>query len=74
MELFEPSSLMIFWSLLMLILICLWIYTIVDILKADFEGSNDKLIWILLVILVPFIGVLLYFIIGRKNKIKINQH
>jgi len=39
-----------------------------DILKSEFEGNN-KLIWLLAVILVPLIGPIAYFIIGRKQKI-----
>jgi hypothetical protein len=45
-----------------------WIIAFIDILKSEFEGNN-KLIWLLAVILVPFIGALLYFFIGKKQKI-----
>ena len=46
----------------------LWIIALVDILRSDFEG-NEKLIWVLLVIFLPFLGSLLYFTIGRSRKI-----
>ncbi len=50
------------------ILLILPILAIVDILKGNFK-NNDKLIWILVVIFFGVIGALLYYIIGRKQKI-----
>lgn len=47
----------------------IWIYAIVDIAKNKFT-SNDKIVWLLLVILLPCIGTILYFLIGRKNIIE----
>jgi len=57
--------------ILLLILLCLpiWLIVFVDILKNDFKG-NDKLVWLLVVIFVPFIGPLSYLFIGRKQKIE----
>ncbi len=37
-------------------------------LRSEFTGSN-KLIWLLMVVFIPYLGFLLYFIIGRKQKI-----
>lgn len=42
---------------------------IVDIVRNEFTGNN-KLIWILVVFFFNFFGVILYFLIGRKQKIK----
>ena len=62
-------------SLLELIILLLlgmfpWIIAFVDILRSDFKGNN-KLIWLLAVILVPLIGLIAYFFIGRKQKINV---
>ncbi len=54
--------------LLFVLFVPIWLIAFVDILKNDFKG-NDKLIWLLVVIFVPFIGPLCYFFIGRKQKI-----
>ena len=56
--------LVLFFILFFIILIPL-----VDILKSRFE-QNDKLVWALVVIFLPFIGSILYFIIGRNKKIR----
>ncbi len=47
----------------------LWIYCLVDIIKANFKGENDKIIWLLLIIFLPLIGSILYLAIGMKQKI-----
>lgn len=46
----------------------LWLWAIIDLLKRDFSNSTNKLIWALIIIFVPFIGSILYLIIGRKQK------
>jgi hypothetical protein len=45
-----------------------FIIAFIDILKNEFEGSN-KLIWLLAVIFVPLIGSIVYFVIGKKQRI-----
>ena len=45
-----------------------WILAIVDILKSAFNG-NDKLIWLLVVVFLYLLGVILYRMIGKKQKI-----
>ncbi|HEY5974114.1 MAG TPA: PLD nuclease N-terminal domain-containing protein [Geobacteraceae bacterium] len=45
----------------------LWLWTLVDILKSEFIGNN-KLVWLVAVILVPVIGVILYLVMGRGQK------
>lgn len=47
----------------------LTIWALVDILKIEFTEYN-KVIWVLVVVLVPVIGFILYFFIGRDQKIK----
>jgi len=49
--------------------IALEIYAIVDILKSNFSGNN-KIAWLLAVIFLNLLGVLLYFMIGKNQKIK----
>jgi len=48
--------------------IVLLIWALVDILKSEFTGSN-KLIWVVVVLLLPLLGSILYFVIGTKQKI-----
>lgn len=46
-----------------------WLWALVDIVKSDFRGEYNKIVWTMLVIFLPFIGTILYAMIGRKQKI-----
>lgn len=57
-------------GLLILVILFLLIplIALVDVLRNEFTGSN-KLIWVLLIIFLPFLGAFLYLLIGSKQKI-----
>jgi phosphotransferase system glucose/maltose/N-acetylglucosamine-specific IIC component len=59
-------------GILIIFLICigLYLYSLIDILKSEFTNSIDKLVWLIAVIFLPILGIVLYLIIGRKQKIK----
>jgi hypothetical protein len=44
-------------------------YTIYDVVTSRFANPNDKLIWILIVLLLPFLGTILWFVIGRGKRV-----
>ncbi|RCW93984.1 PLD nuclease N-terminal domain-containing protein [Winogradskyella arenosi] len=44
------------------------VIALIDILKYEFKGNN-KIVWTLVVLFGNFLGVLLYFFIGRKQKL-----
>jgi heme/copper-type cytochrome/quinol oxidase subunit 2 len=45
----------------------IWLWCIVDILKNEFTGYN-KIIWFLVVIILPVLGIILYTFIGQNQK------
>ena len=47
-----------------------WIIALIHILKSDFRDTNGKIIWALVVIFLPVIGSILYFLIGKSQKIQ----
>lgn len=49
--------------------IILTIWALIDSLISKFETETTKIIWIIVLIFVPF-GFLFYYFIGRKQKIK----
>ena len=59
--------------LLMICLLVLFLIAAIDILKNRFVSDIEKLIWILVVILVPLIGPTLYLVIGRKQKLNLEK-
>ena len=48
------------------------IIALIDILKSEFKGNN-KLIWVLVVLLFNFFGAVIYFLIGKEQKIQAKQ-
>lgn len=64
---------------LMLILVALFIFIVptllalIDVLRNEFNG-NDKIVWLLVVLFGSFLGAVLYFIIGRKQRVKQIKH
>jgi hypothetical protein len=58
--------------LLILIYLIFWVIAFVDIMKSEFRG-NDKIIWLLAMIFAPILGLVCYFIIGRKQKVDITK-
>lgn len=64
------------WQLIIIIIfISIFLATIIaliDILRSEFTGNN-KIIWVLVVLFTNFFGAILYFIIGRKQKINTSK-
>ena len=52
---------------LMLGAMVLWVCALVDVLKKEFPGENEKLMWILIIVLTGWIGALIYWFIGREK-------
>jgi len=48
--------------------ILLPLLALISVLMNDFRG-NDKIMWVLIIIFLPFLGSLLYFLIGRDKRI-----
>jgi hypothetical protein len=52
-----------FWLFLIFIpLLLAWIYTMVDIFMRPDEGGLTKFLWVLLILFLPLLGMLIYFI------------
>ncbi|AFL84121.1 MULTISPECIES: PLDc N-terminal domain-containing protein [Belliella] len=46
----------------------IYAYTIYDVLTRKFGGGgNDKIVWILVVLFLPLLGTILWFLFGRKG-------
>jgi hypothetical protein len=41
---------------------------LVDILKSEFHEPVNKLVWVVVVLMLPIIGPLLYFLISQPQK------
>ena len=53
-------------TLLGLVVLILDIIATVDCLKSS-DSTGKKLLWILLVVILPVVGMILYFLMGKKK-------
>lgn len=56
--------------LVVIFLIAVWVRTIIDIIKnQDYRfRAGSQVVWLLVVILIPFVGVPLYWILGAPDR------
>lgn len=59
-------------GIIITLLVILFIFLIpllalISALMSDFPG-NEKILWVLIILLLPFLGSLLYFLIGRNQR------
>ena len=46
----------------------LWLWALMDIITSKFQDSLLQVVWLLVVFFLPFIGVILYLLIGKSMK------
>ena len=51
-----------------------WIYTIVDVIRSKFNDDTTKIVWLLVVILLGFLGSIIYWVIGRPKRVTIDNN
>jgi hypothetical protein len=44
----------------------IWLWALIDCIKNPTLSSNERIVWVLVIIFVPCIGSVLYLIVGRK--------
>ncbi|MFD2200502.1 PLDc N-terminal domain-containing protein [Shivajiella indica] len=47
----------------------IYAYTIYDVVSSKFGGQNDKIVWVLVVLFLPLLGTILWFLMGKKTTI-----
>jgi len=50
--------------LIALLCFIFWIVALVDCIKSN---NANKVLWIILIILLPFLGTILYFLLGKSR-------
>lgn len=55
----------LFFGVLWVVLI---VYTLMDLLKSNKPG-NTKLLWLIVILIAPILGSVLYFVLGKTDRI-----
>jgi len=53
---------------LILIQVGLMVWALVDVTQRKHVKGNNKLLWILIIVIVSIIGPIVYFILGRQDE------
>jgi Phospholipase_D-nuclease N-terminal len=56
--------------ILILFVLLLPIIAIINLLKSTFKSGADKIVWLIVIILIPILGSLLYFLLSSSQKVK----
>ena len=49
-----------------LLLILLPVFAIIDLIRSRLR-DNDKIAWVIIIIIIPILGSILYFLIGKNR-------
>ncbi|MCB8995408.1 MAG: PLDc_N domain-containing protein [Bacteroidales bacterium] len=55
--------------LIILAIILLPVIAFINLLMSRFKNSTDKVIWLIVIIFIPILGSLLYFLIAPNQKV-----
>lgn len=70
MQTISPENGLIIWTALASIMFFIFLVALINVLKSDFTDSTTKLMWILVILLVPFLGSVIYFMMGGRHKVQ----
>jgi len=48
-----------------------WVWVLIDCLTKEPAESNDKIAWVLVILLVPVLGALAYYFVRRPERVKV---
>jgi len=51
-----------------------WIWVLVDCLTKETSEGNDKVAWLLFILMVPLVGALIYYFVRRPERVKALGH
>jgi hypothetical protein len=55
-------------GLLGLLAFIFWVWMLVDAIKNPGLSGNQRIVWVLVIIFVPCLGPLIYFLAGRSSR------
>ena len=64
----EVLLVFLFGSIIGLLTFAFWLWMLIDCLTNQGLEGSEKVAWVLVIILLPFIGSLIYLFIGRPKR------
>ena len=47
----------------------IWLYAVADVIRNEFQWTAIKFVWLIVLFVFPPFGTILYFVIGRNQRI-----
>ena len=47
-----------------------WIRTMIEIGRSNFSDDTQKILWLIFVFIMPLIGMIVYYLLGRSKRIR----
>jgi len=64
-------GMVIFWLVFIVLIILgiiFWIMMLIDAINRKYPAENDKVVWILVIVLVGVIGAIIYYFVVKRAK------
>jgi hypothetical protein len=69
-----PFLLVLLWLGVVALIFGFWIWMLIDAATHEPSQGNDKIVWVVVILLTHIIGALLYFFIRRPTRIRTCGH
>jgi uncharacterized protein (DUF58 family) len=63
----------LFWTLIAILVAVIWVITIIDLFRRHL-GAGPTIGWLVLVIVLPFVGALIYWIVRKPSGDEVQHH
>lgn len=64
----EVLLLFLFGGLIGLLCFAFWLWMLIDSLTNNGLEGSERVAWVLVIVLLPFIGSIIYFFVGRSRR------
>ena len=68
MNFLDPGTGLVLWQLMGVLFILLYVASVVSVAFSSFKKDTHKLLWLLIVLVAPLLGGILYLALGRNYK------
>lgn len=59
---------------LVILAVLFWLWVLLDCVMKEPSEGNDKIVWTLLIVFLPWIGAILYYFVRRPERVKVVGH
>lgn len=67
-SIFIIALIILFLVIIPILAIIFWIYMLIDCAKRTFKKADDKIIWIIIIALLQWVGALIYYFVIKRKK------